>query len=186
MVRQVKVPDVIFVKPLQISPLATCGRNEYVTFFFFFAGSRATLHPVTHFTPKRLHTHTSHLDHHYCTHANVSGRNHFVCLACSLYMFCAALPNPPITDAHIHTPLLLSPWVFFFFNHSLLLGLADQDLCRETLTLTLQRYDIGCQCGVSLESFMCSFYLYGQSCFHHLGLNLSRTAHNFPSTANLE
>lgn len=128
---------------------------------------------------------TRHLDHHYCTHANVSGRNHFVCLACSLYMFCAAPPNPPVIDAHTHTLLLLSPWCFSSVNHLFCFGLEDQDLCRETPTLTLQRHDTGCQCGVSQS---CSFYLYGQSCFHHLGHHLSSAKQRptFPSTANLE
>lgn len=127
-------------------------------------------------TPSPL-THTRHLDHHYCTHANVSGRNHFVCLACSLYMFCAAPPNPPVTDAHIHTLLLLSPWIFLqslIFVRPGRPGLVQRDADPEPAALR-HRMPVW-----SLsESFMCSFYLYGQSCFHHLGLHLSRTAHNF-------
>lgn len=120
---------------------------------------------------------TRHLDHHYCTHANVSGRNHFVCLACSLYMFCAAPPGPPVTDAHIDTLLLLSPWIFLqslIFVRPGRPGLVQRDTDSDP-----QRYDIGRQCGVSLSRSCVLFYLYGQSCFHYLGLHLSRTAHNF-------
>lgn len=83
----------------QVSPLATCGRNRHVTFL----PNPEQLHtPRLTLRQNAFTVKTRHLDHHYCTHANVSGRNHFVCLTCSLYMFCAAPPYPPVIDAHTH------------------------------------------------------------------------------------
>lgn len=61
---------------------------------------------------------TCYLDHRYCKRTNVSGRNHFVCLACYLYVYCDATPKPPITNAHVYTLLLLSPWIFSPITHS--------------------------------------------------------------------
>lgn len=83
---------------------------------WLFAKCVTTSQHTIRFT-ERLHT--RHLDQDYCTHTNVSGRNNFVCLACSLYMFCAAPPNPPFIDAHSDThtsatePLNFSPVTHF-------------------------------------------------------------------------
>lgn len=117
-----------------------------------FAKCRTTLQYTIRFT-KRLHTH--HLDQDYCTHTNVSGRNNFVCLACCLYMFCAAPPNPPFIDAHSDTNFCYWAPEFSPVTHYLL-DLTDQNLYKETPTLILQCYNIGSQCGVS---FNCSFPL---------------------------
>lgn len=118
-------------KSSQISPLATCGRNKYVTL----CRIQSNLTPCDSLyakTPSPL-THTFHPDHHYCTHANVSGRNHFVCLACS--MFCAAPPLTLHRCTHTHfcywaPEFFLQSLFFFFFFRS---AWQNQDLCRETL-----------------------------------------------------
>lgn len=157
-------------------PLATCGRNKY-DFMPDPEQPRAlwlTLHQNA-FT-----INTRHQDHHYCTHTNVSGRNHFVCLACYLYMFCAA---PRKASDHRCTCTLTSatePLSFSSVTH-FCFGLADQDFMqRDADPVPLQKnYRHRMPVWSLSESFMCTFYLYGQSCFHHLGLNLSRTAHKF-------
>lgn len=141
---------------------------------WLFAKCITTLQHTIRFT-KRLHT--RHLDQDYCTHTNVSGRNHFVCLACSLYMFCAAPPNPPFINAHsdTHTLLLLSPWIF---HQSLIFARPGrpepvQRDANSDPTVLRHRKPVR-----SLFELFFSFYLSCQSCFHHLGFHLSRTAHN--------
>lgn len=152
------------------------------TNLWLFCRIQSNLAPCDSLYAKNAFTVNTHviLDHHYCTHANVSGRNHFVCLACSLYMFCAAPPNPPVTDAHIHTHTSATEPLNFSSVTHFLLGLANPGLCAERhRPWPPQRYDIGCQCGVSLIRSCVLFICTVKSCFHHLGLYLSRTAHNF-------
>lgn len=127
---------------------------------WLFAKCITTLHLRIRFT-KRLHT--RYLDQDYCTH-NVSGRNHFVCLACSLYMFCAAPPNPPFIDAQLDTHTHFCYWApEFFTSHSFLLDLADQNLCRDANsdpTVLWHRKPVQSR----FELFF-SFYLYVKAAF---------------------
>ena len=130
------------------------------TNLWLFCRIQSNLAPCDSLYAKNAFTVNTHviLDHHYCTHANVSGRNHFVCLACS--MFCAA---PPLT-LHRCTHTHFCYWApEFFFSHSFFVRPGQpRTMCGETPTLTPTTLRHRMPVWSLSESFMCSFYLYGQ------------------------
>lgn len=139
---KVKVPNVMSLLP----PLETCGRNQHVTFRCQTQSNLTPCDSLNAKTPSPSETCIC-LDRCYCTHANVSGRNHCVCLAYFFVLFRAA-PFQPCSSQQMHT-----------FTHTsatepLLITRVSWDLYRETLA------HIGCQCGVSLsESHVCVIFI---------------------------
>lgn len=98
-------------------------------------------------------------------------------------MFCAAPFWPSSSQMHMFTHFCYwAPEISF--NHSLLLVLAEPGLVQRDTDPDPRHYNIGCQCGVSLNHmYVLFFYLYGQSCFHHLFrifLSVQNSAQLFP------
>lgn len=135
---------------LQVFLHATCGIKGD---FFCQMHNNFTAYDSLHKTPSHV------ISTKITVHTPMSQEGIIVCLACSLYMFCAAPPNPPFIDAHSETNTSATEPLNFSTSHSFLLDLADQNLCKETPTLIPQCYDIGSQRGLSLSSsflFICN------------------------------
>lgn len=157
-------------------PLETCGRNQHVTFRCQTQSNLTPCDSLNAKTPSPSETCIC-LDRCYCTHANVSGRNHCVCLAYFFVLFRAA-PFQPCSsqqNAHVHSHFCY--WAPL--NHSRLLGLVQRDTCPHRMSVWSLSLWITC---------LCYFYLYGQSCFHHLFsiFICPERRTTFPSTADLE
>lgn len=93
-------------------------------------------------------------------------RKESFCVLGLFYVLCCTPLNPP--QMHTYTLLLLSPWIFssvtlffFFVQPGKTRTYAERHLTPDPPATLRHRMPVW-----SLsESFMCSFYLYGQSCF---------------------